>query len=69
MFSLCMCGFSPGTPTSAHLFENMHGRLTGYSELALEVSVHVGLSHLSLCGPLIEWQPVQGVPCISPRSR
>jgi len=25
-----------------------------------------GLSHLSLCGPVMDWQPVQGVPCLLP---
>ena len=24
------------------------------------------LSRLSLCGPVMDWRPVQGVPCLSP---
>ena len=32
------------------------------------MSVHVNgcLSHLSLCGPAIDWRPVQAVPCLLP---
>ena len=27
------------------------------------------LSRLSLCGPVMDWRPVQGVPCLSPDDR
>jgi len=33
------------------------------------VSVHVHLSRLSLCGPVMDWRPVQGVPRLSPDDR
>jgi len=43
----------------------MHVRLIGVSKLSLGVSVSVCgcLSRLSLCGPVMGWRPVQGVPC------
>jgi len=43
-------------------------RLTGDSKLTLGVSVSVDgrLSRFSLCGPVMDWRPVQGVPCLSP---
>ena len=42
--------------------------LTGHSKLSLGVSVSVDgcLSRLSLCGPVMDWRPVQGVPCLLP---
>ena len=45
-------------------YKNMHVRLTGDSKLSLgvSVSVHGCLSRLSLCGPVMDWRPVQGVP-------
>ena len=71
MFSPCMRGFSPGTPASSHHPKNMHVRLIGDSKLSLGVSVSVCgcLSHLSLCGPVMDWRPVQGVPRLSPDDR
>jgi len=38
------------------------------SKLTIGVSVimYVCLSHLSLCGPVMNWWPIQGVPCLSP---
>ena len=46
----------------------MHVRLIGDSKLSLGVSVSVNgcLSRLSLCGPVMDWRPVQGVPRLSP---
>ena len=32
-------------------------------------SVHGCLSRLSLCGPVMDWRPVQGVPRLSPDDR
>ena len=71
MFSPCMRGFSPGTPASSHRPKNMHVRLTGDSELSLGVNVSVCgcLSHLSLCGPVMDRRPVQGEPRLSPYDR
>jgi len=69
MFSSCMRGFSPGTPASSHCPKNMHVRLTGDSKLSLGVSVSVCLSRLSLCDPVMDWRPVQGVPRLSPDDR
>ena len=42
--------------------------LIGDSKLSLGVNVSVCscLSHLSLCGPAMDWRPVQGLPCLSP---
>ena len=39
-----------------------------HSKLNLEVSVrlHVCVSRLSLCGPVLDWRPVQGVPASHP---
>ena len=43
-------------------------RLTGDSKLSLGVIVSVCgcLSRLSLCGPVMDWRTVQGVPRLSP---
>jgi len=51
--------------------KNMHVRLIGDSKLSLGVSVSVCgcLSRLSLCGPMMDWRPVQGVPSLSPDDR
>jgi len=67
MFSPCMRGFSPGTPATSPP-KNMHVRSIVDSKLSLGVSVSVCgcLSRLSLCGPVMDWRPVQGVPCLSP---
>ena len=48
--------------------KNMHVRLIDDSKLSLGVSVsmHGCLSRLSLCGPVMDWRSVQGVPCLSP---
>jgi len=56
MFSPCMRGFSPKT---------MHVRFIVDSKLSLGVSVSVH-GCLSLCGPVMNWRPVQGVPRLSP---
>ena len=45
------------------LSQNMHVRLIGVSKLSLGVSV---CGCLSLCGPVMDWQPVQGLPRLSP---
>ena len=46
-------------------------RLIGDSKLSIGVSVSVCgcLSRLSLCGPVMDWRPVQGVPRLSPDDR
>ena len=46
----------------------MHVKLIGVSKLTLAVTVSLDgcLSHLSVCGLVIDWPPVQGVPRISP---
>ena len=33
--------------------------------LGVNVSVRGCVSRLSLCGPVIDWRPVYGVPCLS----
>ena len=67
MFSPCMRGFSPGTPASSHHPKTC--MLIGDSKLSLGVNVcmHGCLSRLSLCGPVMDWRPVQGVPRQSPK--
>jgi len=55
-------GYSGFLPPS----ENMHVRLIGFStKLSLGVSVSV-CGCLSLCGSVMDWWPVQGVPRLSP---
>ncbi|MED6258535.1 hypothetical protein ATANTOWER_008719 [Ataeniobius toweri] len=67
MFSPCMRGFSPGTPTSSLQSKNMTVRLSGYSKnCSMIVCVHDCLSCVSLCCPVVNWQPLKGVPRLSP---
>ena len=60
-------GYSGFLPPS----RNMHVRLIGVSKLSLGVSVSVCgcLSRLSLCGPVMDWRPVQVAPRLSPDDR
>ena len=48
--------------------KNIHVRLIGDSKLSPGVSVSLCgcVSRLSLCGLVMDWQPVQGVSCLSP---
>ena len=63
MFSPCMRRFySCFLPPS----KNMHVVFSADSKLTLGVSVSVEVSRLSLCGPVMDWQTVQGVPRLSP---
>ena len=64
MYALVLSGYSDFLPPS----ENMHVRLIGDSILSLgvNVSVHGFVSRLSLCGPVMDWRPVQGVPASFP---
>ena len=50
------------------LSKDMHVRLIGDSKstVGLHVSMRGCLSHLSLCGPVMDWRPVRGVPQLSP---
>ena len=51
------------------LSKNMHVRLIGVSKIVLTSECeHVCgcLFRLSLCGPVMDWRPVQGVPRLSP---
>jgi len=45
--------------------KNMHVRLIGDSKLSFGVNVIMHCC-LSLCGPVMDWRPVQGVLCLSP---
>ena len=56
MLSLCMHGLFTGFSGFLLPSKDMHVRLIGDSKL----------SRLSLCGSVIDWQAVQGVPCFSP---
>jgi len=69
-----MRGFSPGTPASSnmHVFgqsENMHVRLIGVSKIVLRSECERECDCLSLCGPVMDRRPVQGVPRLSPNDR
>ncbi len=45
--------------------KDMQARLIGVSKLSLGVNVSVR-GCLSMCGPAMDWRPVQGVPRLSP---
>jgi len=40
----------------------IHALVSLKLSLGVSVSVHCCLSRLSLCGPVMDWQPVQSVP-------
>ena len=61
--TLCMRGFSPGTPASSHCPKTCI--LGSLVTLGVSVSMLGYLSCLSLCCPVMAWQPVQGAPCLS----
>jgi len=46
--------------------KNMHGRLIRIAKLSLGLSLSRTMSRLSLCGPVMDWRPIQGVPRLSP---
>jgi len=48
--------------------KNMHARLIGDSKLTLGMTVSV-VGCFSLCGPVMDWRPVQGVQCLLPIDR
>jgi len=56
MFSPCMRVYSGFLPPS----KNIHVRLIDDSKIVPR-SEFVSLSRLSLCGPVMDWRPVQGV--------
>ena len=63
-----LSGFSGFLPLS----KNMHVRLIGDSKIVHRNEcerVCGRLSRLSLCGPVMDWRPVQGVPRLSPNER
>jgi len=65
VYAWVLSGYSGFLPPS----KNMHVRLIGDSKkLSLGVSVSVCgcLIRLSLCGPVMDWRPVQDVPSFSP---
>ena len=71
VYAWVLSGYSGFLPPS----KNMHVRLIGDTKLSLGVSVSmcgccIGcLSCLSLCGPVMDWRPVQGIPRLSPDDR
>ena len=67
VYAWVLSGYSGFLPPS----KNIHVKLIGDSKLSLGVSVSVCgcLSHLSLCGPVMDWRSVQGVPSLSPDDR
>jgi len=64
VYACVISGYSSFLPPS----KNMHVRLMGDSKLSRGVSVSVDgcVFRLSLCGPAMDWWPVQGVPCLLP---
>ena len=64
VYAWVLSGYSCFPPPS----NNMHVKLISDSKLTLGVSVSVDgcLSRLSLCGPVMDRRPVQGVSCLSP---
>ena len=63
VYAWVLSGYSSFLPLS----KNMHVRLTGVSKIVLRSECVCGcLSRLSLCGPVMDWRPVQGVPRLSP---
>ena len=52
-----------GYSSFLQLSKNKHVRLIGVSKLSLGVGVSVH-DCVSLCGPVMDWRPVQGVPCL-----
>ena len=67
VYTWVLSGYSDFLPPS----KDMHVRLIGDSKMSLGVSVSMCgcLSRLSLCGPVMDRRPVQGVPCLSPNDR
>jgi len=59
---LVLAGYSGFLPPS----KNMHVRLTGDSKIVLGSECERVCGCLSLCGPVMDWRPVQGVPRLSP---
>ena len=64
VFAWVLSGYS-GLPPPP---KNMHVRFVGDSKSSLGVSVSVDgcVSHLALCGPVMDWRPVQLVTCLLP---
>ena len=55
-----------GTPASLHRPKTyMLGKLVTLNTLGVSVRVSVH-GCLSLCGPVMDWRRVQGIPCLSP---
>ena len=63
VYAWVLSGYSGFLPPS----KNMHVRLIGDSKLSSGVCGC--LSRLSLCGPVMDWRPVQGVPRLLPDDR
>ena len=67
VYAWVLSGYSGFLPPS----KNMHVRLIGVSKIILRSECECErvcgcLSRLSLCGPVMDWRPVQGAPCLSP---
>ena len=68
VYAWVLSGYSGFLPPS----KNMHVRLIGDPKMVLRSEcerVCGCLSRLSLCGPVMDWQPVQGVPRLSADDR
>ena len=62
---MVLSGYSGFLPLS----KNMHVRLIGVSKIVLRRECERVCGCLSLCGPVMDWRPVQAVPCLSPNVR
>ena len=63
VYAWVLFGYSGFFPPS----KDMHVRLIGDSKIVLISECVCGC--LSLCGPVMDWRPVQGVPHLSPDDR
>jgi len=64
VYAWLLTGYSGFLPPS----KNMHVRLTGDSKIVLRSECERAWLFV-LCGPVMDWRPVQGVPRLSPYDR
>jgi len=62
VYAWVLSGYSGFLPLS----KNMHVRLIGDSKIVPRSECERVCGCLSLCGPVMDWRPVQGVPRLSP---
>ena len=62
VYAWVLSGFLPPS-------KNMHVRLIGVSKILLRSEFERVCGCLSLCGPVMDWRPIQGVPRLLPDDR